>query len=76
MVFNVVLVSPGEMSPVYPKVQDKNKWKLTEKFSKLYGKDPWNNFSISSDPKDATSSSLKGLLLLREGLHIHSLGMK
>lgn len=76
MVFSVVLVSPGEMSPVYPKVQDKNKWKLTEKFSKLYSKNPWNNFSISSDPEDGTSSSLKGLLLLREGLHMQSLGMK
>lgn len=76
MVFNVVLVSPGEMSPGYPKVQDKNKWKLTEKSSKLYSKNPGNNFSLSSDPKDGTSSNLKGLLLLREGLHMQSLEMK
>lgn len=76
MVFNIVLVSPGEMSAIYPKMQDKNKWKLTKKYSKLNSRNPWNNFSISSGPKDATSSTLKVLLLLWEVLHLCSLGME
>lgn len=40
------------MSPVHPKMQDKNKQKLTEKFPPKYSKKTCNNFSISSDQVD------------------------